>query len=86
MTDPLTISDLRAFKLTEDEWHTLMHAGEWRANSNHVDMLVLAGLAVWKDHPDHPERDWDLTDAGHDACNTINLIFDWTDFAHTEVA
>jgi len=86
MTDTLTTSDLRALKLTEDEWHTLFHSGEFTADSNRVDMLVLAGLAVWKDEPDHPERNWDLTEEGRAACNTIDLIFDWADFAHVEVA
>ena len=76
-----SVSDLRDLRLTLDEWNTLMHGGEVLAESIHVDMLVLAGLAVWKDHPDHPDRDWDLTDAGHTACDLIDQVFDWDAFA-----
>ncbi len=76
-----SVSDLRDLRLTLDEWNTLMHGGEVLAESIHVDMLVLAGLAVWKDHPDHPDRDWDLTDAGRTACDLIDQVFDWDAFA-----
>ena len=77
MTDTPPTSDLRALKLTEDEWHALMHMGELEPNRAHLDMLVLAGLAVRTSiHP--PE--WDLTEAGHEACNAIDFILDWDDF------
>ena len=77
MTDTPTTSDLRALKLTEEEWHALMHMGELEPNRAHLDMLVLAGLAVRTSiHP--PE--WDLTEAGHEACNAIDFILDWDDF------
>ena len=91
MTDTLTISDLRALKLTEDEWstlHTLRSAdydqsligGPMRAD---VDMLGLSGLAERISiHP--PE--WERTEAGCVARNAIDLVFDWADFAHVEVA
>ncbi len=91
MTDTLTISDLRALKLTENEWstlHTLRSAdydqslvgGPMRAD---VDMLVLSGLVERISiHP--PE--WAMTDEGIDAANAIDLVFDWADFAHVEVA
>jgi hypothetical protein len=86
MTDPnryrtSTISDLRAFKLTEDEWHSLSHISDFDQVRAHMDMLVLAGLAERVSiHP--PE--WELTDEGRAACNTIDLIFDWADFAYSE--
>ena len=83
---PVTLETLRDLRLTNDEWNTLFHAGEWKAERGDVDALVLAGLAVWKDHPDHPERDWDLTEAGHAACNVIDLIFDWDTFAFSDLS
>jgi len=68
---------LSELKLTEDEWHALRHMGELEPNRAHMDMLVLAGLAERTSiHP--PE--WDLTDAGHAACNAIDLVFDWDSF------
>ena len=71
------ISELQDLKLTEDEWHALMHMGELEPNRAHLDMLVLAGLAVRTSiHP--PE--WDLTEAGHEACNAIDFVLDWDDF------
>ena len=45
MTNPLTISDLRAFKLTQDEWHALAHISDFEQDRDCMDMLVLAGLA-----------------------------------------
>ncbi len=78
MTDTPTTSDLRALKLTEEEWHALMHMGELEPNRAHLDMLVLAGLAVRTSM--HPPA-WDLTEAGHEACNAIDFILDWDDFA-----
>ena len=83
MTDTLTISDLRAFKLTQDEWHALAHMEDFDQDRDCMDMLVLAGLAERISiHP--PE--WALTDEGVDAANAIDLVFDWADFAHVEVA
>jgi len=78
MTDFPTTSDLRTLKLTEDEWHALMHMGELEPVRAHMDMLVLAGLAVRTSI--HPPA-WDLTEEGHAACNAIDLILDWGDFA-----
>lgn len=83
MTYPMTISDLRAFKLTEDEWHSLYHISDFDQARAHMDMLVLSGLAERVSiHP--PE--WKLTETGYVARNAIDLIFDWADFAHVEVA
>ena len=80
MTNTPTTSDLRALKLTEEEWHALMHMGELEPNRAHLDMLVLAGLAVRTSiHP--PE--WDLTEAGHEACNAIDFVLDWDDLILT---
>ena len=73
----MNISELQDLKLTEDEWHALMHMGELEPNRAHLDMLVLAGLAV-RTSIDPPE--WDLTEAGHEACNAIDLVLDWDDF------
>jgi len=78
MTDTPTTSDLRALKLTEAEWHSLFHMGEFDSIRAHMDMLVLAGLA--ERTTIHPPA-WDLTDEGHAACNAIDLILDWGDFA-----
>ena len=75
MTDTLTISDLRALKLTEDEWHSLMHMGEFDPIRAHMDMFVLSGLA-YRNHV----SEWELTEAGHAACNAADLILDWNDF------
>ncbi len=81
MTDTPTISDLRAFKLTEDEWHSLSHISDFDQIRAHMDMLVLAGLAARISiHP--PE--WELTDEGRAAANAIDLVFDWADFAFVE--
>ena len=74
----MNISELQDFRLTEEEWHALMHMGEFDPNRAHMDMLVLAGLAV-RTHVHPPE--WDLTEAGHEACNAIDLVLDWDDFA-----
>jgi hypothetical protein len=77
----MNISELQDLKLTEDEWHSLMHMGEFDSIRAHMDMLVLAGLAVRTSiHP--PE--WDLTEAGHEACNAIDLVLDWDDFVFVE--
>ena len=73
----MNISELQDLKLTEDEWHSLMHMGELEPNRAHLDMLVLAGLAV-RTSIDPPE--WDLTEAGHEACNAIDFVLDWDDF------
>ncbi len=81
MTDTPTTSDLRALKLTEDEWHSLFHMGEFDSIRAHMDMLVLAGLA--ERTTIHPPA-WDLTEEGHAACNAIDLILDWDDFAFVE--
>ncbi len=74
-----SVSDLRDLRLTLDEWNALTHlALAVEPNRAHVDMLVLAGLAVRTSvHP--PE--WDLTDAGHAACDLIDQVFDWDAFA-----
>ncbi len=79
---PVTLETLRDLRLTNDEWNTLFHAGEWKAERDHVDMLVLAGLAVWTDDGE----DWNLTEAGHAACNVIDLIFDWDTFAFSDLS
>lgn len=73
-----SVSDLRDLRLTLDEWHSLFHMGEFDSIRAHMDMLVLAGLVVRTSvHP--PE--WDLTDAGHAACDLIDQVFDWDAFA-----
>ena len=85
MTNPLTISDLRAFKLTQDEWHALAHISDFEQDRDCMDMLVLAGLAVRVNIHDLA-LGWELTDEGVDAADAIDLVFDWADFAHVEVA
>ena len=85
MTDTLTISDLRAFKLTQDEWHALAHISDFEQERDCMDMLVLAGLAVRVNIHDLA-LGWELTDEGVDAADAIDLVFDWADFAHVEAA
>ena len=75
----MNISELKDLKLTEDEWHALMHMGELEPNRAHMDMLVLAGLAFRKH-----VTEWDLTEAGHAACDAIDMILDWDDFVFCE--
>tara|TARA_B100000131_G_scaffold200461_1_gene192681 strand:- start:478 stop:729 length:252 start_codon:yes stop_codon:yes gene_type:complete len=83
----MNVQDLKEFRLTEQEWHTLMHCGELQADPNIVDVLVLAGLATWDDGEfARTEGDWDLTEQGHVACDAIDMIFDWDEFVFTEVA
>jgi len=83
-----TVSDLRALRLTSNEWNSLMHMGEAEPVIDDMHMLVLAGLArrvaVRNPHDDTDVRwldEWDLTDAGRAACNAIDMIFDWDTFA-----
>ena len=85
MSDTLTISDLRAFKLSQDEWHALAHISDFEQERDCMDMLVLAGLAVRVNIHDLA-LGWELTDEGVDAADAIDLVFDWADFAHVEVA
>ena len=81
----MNISELRDFKLTQEEWHTLMHGGELFADPAIVDVLVLAGLAEWDiGEFAREEGEWLLTDEGRAACDAIDMIFDWDDFAFPE--
>jgi hypothetical protein len=96
MTDTLTISDLRALKLTEDEWSTLcsmdsdcydpsLIGGPMRKD---IDMLVLAGLL--ERHRCMTEGGWidrwTVTESGRATAAMVNRTLDWADFAHVEVA
>ena len=82
----MNVETLKDFRLTEQEWHTLMHCGEFHGDPAIVDVLVLAGLAFWEDEGSRSEGDWDLTDEGHTACNAIDMIFDWDEFVFVEGA
>ena len=78
----MNISDLRDLKLTQEEWHTLMHNRELFCDPAIVDVLVLAGLAEWDiGEFAREEGEWLLTDAGHAACDAIDMIFNWEEFA-----
>ncbi len=78
----MNISELRDLKLTQEEWHTLMHAGEFQADPGTVDMFVLAGLAEWDiGEFAREEGEWLLTDEGRAACDAIDMIFNWEEFA-----
>ena len=81
----MNISELRDLKLTMEEWDTLVHSEPFRIDLKIVDMLVLAGLAEW-DIGEHArdEGEWLLTDKGRSARDAIDMIFDWTQFAHRE--
>ena len=80
----MNVETLKDFRLTEQEWHALMHCGELQADPNVVDVLVLAGLAFWEDEGSRTEGDWDLTDEGRAACDAIDMILDWDDFVFAE--
>ena len=81
----MNVETLKDFRLTEEEWHALMHCGELQADPNIVDVLVLAGLATWDDGEfARTEGDWDLTDEGQAACDAIDMIFDWDQFVFVE--
>tara|TARA_B100000287_G_scaffold314410_1_gene297828 strand:- start:235 stop:732 length:498 start_codon:yes stop_codon:yes gene_type:complete len=78
----MNISELRDFKLTQEEWHTLMHNRELFCDPAIVDVLVLAGLAEWDiGEFAREEGEWLLTDAGRAACDAIDMIFNWEEFA-----
>ena len=81
----MNISELRDLKLTMEEWDTLVHPEPLRVDLKIVDMLVLAGLVEW-DIGEHArdEGEWLLTDKGRSARDAIDMIFDWTQFAHRE--
>jgi len=81
----MNISELRDLKLTMEEWDTLVHPEPLRVDLKIVDMLVLAGLVEW-DIGEHArdEGEWLLTDEGRSARDAIDMIFDWTQFAHRE--
>ena len=73
---------LKGYRLTLDDWNALAAVGSSARPSNpiHVEMLILAGLV---------ERDRDqlcLTDEGVEAYASIDMIFDWDEFAHVEDA
>ena len=80
----MNVETLKDFRLTQEEWHTLMHCGEFHGDPAIVDVLVLAGLAFWEDEGSRSEGDWDLTDEGRAACDAIDLIFDWDEFVFVE--
>ena len=81
----MNLNELRDFKLTNDEWHTLtaMQAGlrprPSHKSSAHVDMLILAGLVEGAD-----TESLALTPDGEAAAAAIDMIFDWDDFALVE--
>ena len=81
----MNISDLRDLKLTMEEWDALVDPEALRVDLQIVDVLVLAGLAEW-DIGEHArdEGEWLLTDEGRAARDAIDMIFDWTQFAHRE--
>lgn len=78
-----TLSDL---KLTMSEWFTLssMVASEkdgrtlWDGDHARCDMLVLAGLVKKIDHQLY------ITEAGRDAAEAIDQVFDWDGFCYPE--
>ena len=78
----MNVETLKDFRLTEEEWHALMHCGELGTCPSIVDVLVLAGLATWDDGEfARTEGNWDLTDEGRAACDAIDMIFNWEEFA-----
>jgi hypothetical protein len=79
------MNELRAYKLTLDEWNLIPGIGAghmtYERNQAHVDMLVLAGLVEGSD-----TESLALTPDGEAAAAAIDTIFDWHDFAHVEDA
>ena len=83
----MNVETLKDFRLTEQEWHALMHCGELGTCPNIVDVLVLAGLAEWDiGEFAREEGEWLLTDEGRAACDAIDMIFDWDEFVFAEGA
>jgi len=81
----MNVETLKEFRLTEQEWHALMHCGELGTCPSIVDVLVLAGLAEWDiGEFAREEGEWLLTDEGRAACDAIDMILDWDDFAFAE--
>ena len=80
----MNVETLKDFRLTEQEWHTLMHCGEFHGDPAIVDVLVLAGLAFWEDEGSRTEGDWDLTDEGRAAASAMDMTFDWDEIAYVE--
>ena len=79
----MNLNELRAYKLTLDEWNLIPGIGAghmtYERNQAHVDMLVLAGLVEGSD-----TESLALTPDGEAAAAAIDMIFDWDDFAHVE--
>jgi hypothetical protein len=81
----MNVETLKDFRLTEQEWHALMHCGELGTCPSIVDVLVLAGLAEWDiGEFAREEGEWLLTDEGRAACDAIDMILDWDDFVFAE--
>jgi len=81
----MNMNELKAYKLTLDEWNLIPGIGAghmtYERNQAHVDMLVLAGLVEGSD-----TESLALTPDGEAAAAAIDTIFDWDDFAHVEDA
>ena len=94
MTNPLTISDLREYRLTGGEWTAFQNladiAGWLRMSTQALDMMVLAGLVrrergssgQWFDS-------WGLTTEGVDALASLPErrgsslpAFEWEQFVY----
>ena len=87
-----TVSDLRAPRLTLDEWSTLESVAsrdfDWSLLGgpmrNDIDTLVLAGLLERQrcmTEGGWIDR-WFVTEAGRAACTMIDKIFNWDEFAY----
>jgi len=77
----MNISELRDLKLTQEEWHALKRT-ELFPDPAIVDVLVLAGLAEWEWGVFARENgEWNLTDEGRAACDAIDMILNWEEFA-----
>lgn len=81
----MNMNELKAYKLTLDEWNLIPGIGAghmtYERNQAHVDMLVLAGLVEGSD-----TESLALTPDGEAAAAAIDMIFDWEEFAHVEGA
>lgn len=95
MTNPLTISDLREYRLTGGEWTAFQNladiAGWLRMSTQALDMMVLAGLVRRECGNSESEwlDSWGLTSDGVDALASLPErrgsslpAFEWEQFVY----
>jgi hypothetical protein len=91
MTNPLTISDLREYRLTTSEWTAFQNLADivgalnrgLRMSTQALDMMIMAGLVCReRDSSDSVWLDsWCLTSEGADALASLPA-FKWEQFVY----